>query len=63
MLNQTQLYHAASALADAIADACKDGAIDLALKQIDSLWRLVAEHRDAPPPSVPMAIRIRGEAA
>jgi hypothetical protein len=62
-MNQTQLYHAASALADAIADACKDGAIDLALEQIDSLWMLVATHRDAPPPNVVRGITIRGEAA
>jgi hypothetical protein len=62
-MNQTQLYHAASALADAIADACKDGATDLALDQIDSLFELVRDNRYEEPPNVATCITIRGEAA
>ena len=49
MLTQTELYHAASALADAIADSCRDGATDLAIEQIKALRKLVTENTYSEP--------------
>ena len=63
MLKQKQLYHAASALADAIADSCRDGALDLALEQLDALFDLIVAHRESNPPSVVRSLHIDGSAA
>lgn len=62
-MKQESLYHAASALADAIADSCRDGAIDLALKQVESLHELIVSNRPHPPANVARGLFIDGSAA